>query len=191
MIQHVSHAAPRGIEHVGITVPDHDEALRFFESAFGAIRLFSLVKPGAAPMSAAEVGAKNGLLSGLKIVSLSMLRLANGPNIEVFQIDRPRRHDATNIGDIGITHISLTIDDLEGVTARFEAAGGTLLEGPYPLSGQEEGAGNRGRFGLTPWGLLIEFESFAEPIRYNDGARAERWLPSGLSPTETDERTSE
>lgn len=168
---------PRGIEHLGITVPDHAQAVRFFEQAFGATPLFSLVKKGEAPLGADQVGSKNGLLPGTAIVAVTMMRLAHGPNLEIFEIDRPRRTEASTISDIGISHFSVTVDDIDAVAAKFEQAGGTLLEGPYGLTGQEQGQGNRGRFGLTPWGLLIEFESFSSPFQYDEEATEQRWLP--------------
>lgn len=169
----------RGIEHIGITVPDHEAAVRFFEEALGAEPLFSLVKKSDEPMGADEVGPKNGLADGTAIVAVTMMRLRNGPNLEVFEIDHPKGQPGSGIADFGYHHVSLTVDDMEGVTSRFEEAGGTLLEGPYDLTGQEEGEGNRGRFGRTPWGLLIEFESFCSPITYDPEARARRWFPSG------------
>ncbi len=168
----------RGIEHIGITVPSHADAVRFFENAFGATALFSLTGPGKPPLSADQVGSKNGLLPGTAIVAVTMMRLGNGPNVELFEIDVPRRTESDTISDIGISHFSLTVDDMAAATAQFEKAGGTLLEGPYGLTGQEEGDGNRGRFGLTPWGLLVEFESFASPFSYDEGATEERWIPS-------------
>lgn len=170
--------AVRGIEHVGITVPDHDAGVRFFQDAFGARTLFSLVKRSDKPMKSGDVGAKNGLAQGTAIVAVTMLRLGNGANLEVFEIDLPTGTRTAGIADHGISHFSLTVDNVEAATERFHAAGGTLLEGPYDLTGQEEGPGNRGHFGLTPWGLLIEFESFHSPVRNDEDASIHRWLPS-------------
>lgn len=167
----------RGIEHIGITVPDHDAAVRFFRDALGALPLFSLVRRGDTPMGAETVGARSGLPRGTAIVAVTMLRLRNGANLEVFEIDRPTGTGASGIADHGISHFSLTVDDVDAATSRFETAGGTLLEGPYDLTGQEEGPGNRGRFGLTPWGLLIEFETFQVPGRIDGDADIRRWLP--------------
>lgn len=170
--------AVRGIEHIGITVPCHQEAVAFFQAAFDARILFSLVTQDGPSLSAKEVGPKNGLIPGTRIVAVSMLRLGNGANLEVFQIDHPRRREPYSISDHGISHFSVCVDDVPAATARFEAAGGSLLVGPYALTGQEAGEGNVGRFGLTPWGLLIEFESFHSPIRYDAGATTTRWLPA-------------
>lgn len=168
----------RGIEHVGITVPNHAEALAFLREVFGAEVLFSLTDKQRPPLTAAEVGSKNGLQAGTAIVAVSMLRFANGANLEIFEIDRPRNTQNAGISDIGISHFSILVEDIEAATARFEAAGGQLLEGPYALTGQEQGPGNRGRFGLAPWGLLIEFEQLPSPMQYDEGATTVRWLPT-------------
>ena len=172
-------AVPRGIEHIGITVPDHDAAVRFFHEAFEAEHLFSLTCKDQPSMTADELGPKNGLKPGTAIVAVSMLRVQNGPNLEIFEIDRPDGSPGQGISDYGISHFSLMVDDIDAVTQRFSAAGGTLLEGAYDLSGQEKGAGNRGRFGRTPWGLLIEFVCFNSSIAYDPGERAVRWFPQG------------
>lgn len=172
----------RGIEHVGITVPDHAEAVAFFREVFCAEVLFSLVKKGEQPLRGEDIGPKNGLLPQTAIVAVSMLRLANGANLEIFEIDRPRRREEASISDIGISHFSVTVEDIDAVSRRFAAAGGQLLQGPYDLGDQEEGPGNRGRFGLTPWGLLIEFEQLPSSMHYDEGAAATRWLPAPVSP---------
>ncbi|MAP93661.1 MAG: glyoxalase [Ponticaulis sp.] len=169
---------PRGIEHIGFTVPDHDEAVAFFERAFGATVLFSLVKKSDEPMGADELNSKNGLARGTAIVAVSMLRLGNGPNLEIFEIDRPKSDKPLGISDMGMHHFSINVDDIDAVTASFKAAGGKLLDGPYELSGQEEGDGNFGQFGLTPWGMLVEFEQFKSDIELDDGASETRWYPA-------------
>lgn len=168
----------RGIEHIGITVPDHAKAVAFFVQAFGAEVLFSLTDKSRAPLTAAQLGPKNGLKVGKSIIAVSMLRLRNGPNVEIFEIDQPDRPDGGNIADIGISHFSVTVDDIDAAGEAFAAAGGSLLAGPYDLGDQEQGRGNRGRFGLTPWGLLIEFEQLPSPMKYDGNPSAVRWLPA-------------
>ncbi|MEG6509513.1 VOC family protein [Methyloligella sp. 2.7D] len=168
----------RGIEHIGITVPDHAEAVAFFVEAFGAEVLYSLTDKSRPPLSGDAIGSKNGLLKSTAIVAVSMLRFGNGPNVELFEIDRPRSTQNASISDIGISHFSITVEDIDAASESFAAAGGTLLEGPYPLTDQEEGPGNRGRFGLAPWGLLIELEQLPAPMTYDEGASTTRWLPA-------------
>lgn len=49
---------------------------------------------------------------------------------------------------------------------------------PDSLTDQEEGLGNKGCFGRTPWGLLIEFEQLPHDIGSDAEAEAWRWLPA-------------
>lgn len=168
----------RGLEHVGITVPDHDEAVAFFQRAFGTEVLYSLTDKRRDALPGEELGPRNGLRKGTAIVAVSMLRFHNGANLEVFEIDRPGGIRETNISDMGISHFSVTVDDIDAAGRDFAAAGGALLDGPYDLTDQEAGPGNRGRFGRTPWGLLVEFEQLPSPMSYDGDVTAPRWVPA-------------
>ena len=55
----------RGIEHIGLTVPNHEEAIRFFKAAFGAEVLYSLTDKDHDPITHEDVGSKNRLRTGL------------------------------------------------------------------------------------------------------------------------------
>ena len=167
----------RGIEHIGITVPDHGAAVAFSQKAFGATVLFSLTDKSRSPFTHADVGAKNGLRQGTAMIAVSLLRLQNGANVELFEIDYPGGTPERGISDYGISHFSLTVDDIDQATQAFAEAGGSLLEGPYALADQEAGPGNKGRFGRTPWGLLIEFEQLPSPMTYDGDPGTTRWIP--------------
>ena len=78
-------AHPRGIDHVGLTVPDLESASRFLEEALGAIPLYDVQALGAPPMAGAEAEMQLGLPSGAKIVHMRLLRVGEGPSLELFQ----------------------------------------------------------------------------------------------------------
>ena len=68
----------RAIEHVGITVPDLEQATTFFADAFGAVKIYDMIDaplwgPGSNPVSACHRAHHRGI---------RMLRLGNGPNLE-------------------------------------------------------------------------------------------------------------
>ncbi|MBB95694.1 MAG: glyoxalase [Rhodobacteraceae bacterium] len=167
----------RGIEHIGITVPDHDAAVAFFQAAFGADQMISQTEANGGPMPARQVGPMNDLRPGNSMLKVSILRLRNGPNVEIFQVDRPGGSTEANIADYGISHFSLCVDDIHAAAAAFTAAGGTLVSDPYDLGAPEDGPGNKGVFGRAPWGLLIEMEQLDAPMTYLAGATATRWTP--------------
>jgi catechol 2,3-dioxygenase-like lactoylglutathione lyase family enzyme len=173
---------PRGIEHIGITVPDIDAAERFLHHVFGAQRLYSLVTKDQPDMGDAATRSQNGLADGTAMRALRMLRIGNGPNVELFELTGYRRDDAAVINDVGMTHFGLYCDEIAPIAERFIEAGGTMLHGPNELTAQESGQGNYFWFGRCPWGTLVELIQFPSPLDYDSGVTAERWRPAAIDP---------
>lgn len=167
----------RGIEHIGMTVPDVDLAEDFLAKVFGAVRLYSLVDDAGHAVEGKDVNSINGLDPKACINKLRMLRIANGANVELFEVSGNTGDGSKNIHERGIHHFSVYCDDLLPVTRRFADAGGELLEGPISLFGREEGAGNEIRFGRTPWGTLVEMIKFPSPLHYESKEPQMRWHP--------------
>ncbi|MDO7842499.1 L-dopachrome tautomerase-related protein [Sphingomonas immobilis] len=166
-----------GIEHVAMTVPDFEAAIRFFQDAFDATVLYRHIKASDPPVTYEQVGKINGLAPGTRMLRACQLRFANGPNIELFQLEGYGRRESAGINDMGLVHFSVVVEDIRAAGARFIKAGGTMLEGPFDLGLNEVGPGNQNWFGQTPWGTWIEFMTFRSPLRYDPGAVAERWFP--------------
>ncbi len=165
---------PRGIEHVGLTVPDMEAAVRFFHDVFGAEELYALTTKDDAPIGGPEVSAMNGISPTSAIRDVRMLRLQNGPNLELFEMTEVYRQTPTSINDIGLHHFSIYCDDVAQLAAKSRESGAQLLEGPSPLSSHEAGNGNAIQFIRTPWGMLIELIQIPSP----SPEVARRWFPS-------------
>ncbi|WP_202814427.1 VOC family protein [Falsirhodobacter sp. alg1] len=165
----------RGTDHIGLTVPDMESATRFFADAFGAVTLYDVQPPDAPPMAGKDPEAQLGLTSGTKITHMRLMRLGNGPCIEMFCITDGQSRAPLRLQDQGLTHIGIYVDDIDTASARFARAGGTLMEGPHPLSGVEDGKGNAGIYGTTPWGLLIELLTY--PSGNTANPPLPRWTP--------------
>jgi catechol 2,3-dioxygenase-like lactoylglutathione lyase family enzyme len=170
-------AHPRGIDHVGLTVPDLETASRFLEEALGAIPLYDLQAPDAPPMAGAEAEMQLGLPSGAKVVHMRLLRVGEGPSLELFQFADASQRDAAALSDFGLQHFAVYVDDIDEAAARFEAAGGELLSSPNPLVGPEAAPRNRWLYGRTPWGSLIELITYPDGVRVPN-SRPRRWTPS-------------
>lgn len=170
-------ARPRGIDHVGLTVPDVDAASLFFEQAFGARPIYDVQPKGTKPMEGQATERELGLPHGAKIVHMRLLRIGNGPSLELFRIDDALQHHAAALNDFGWTHVALYVDDIEQASKRFVEAGGTLLSDPHPLAGVEAGPANRGAYGRAPWGGLIELLTYPSGIKYPTPA-VRRWTPA-------------
>ena len=169
----------RGIEHIGMSVPDLADAERFFIDAFDASVLYRLIpeeKPEA-KQDGADMSAVNGIDPKCNVVGLSMMRLGQGPNVELFEIEGMRREKPAEVMDMGLTHFSLLVEDIEATGQAMEKAGATMLEGPKSFFAQEAGEGNCMWFGRTPWGTLIELVQLPVAPDYDEVATQQRWLP--------------
>lgn len=174
----MAHPNARGIEHVGMVVPDIAAAETFFIDAFGAEVLYRLVPKDGPDQPGADMQDVNGTPPGNGFRALSMLRLGSGPNIELFEVIRPTGAAVAEIVDPGLTHFSIYCDDVAAAGAAMRAAGGTMMKGPNPFFGQEKGEGNFLWFGRTPWGSLIELLQFpTPPVCDAPEASHMRWQP--------------
>jgi quinol monooxygenase YgiN/catechol 2,3-dioxygenase-like lactoylglutathione lyase family enzyme len=169
-------ATPRGIDHVGLTVPDVNAAADFLERAFDARPIYDVLPEGDKPMAGHETEVELGLPSGAEIVHMRLMRIGNGPTLELFQLRNTPQQRVAGLNDFGWTHVALYVDDIQKVSARFEAAGGQLLSPPHTLAGVEAGPKNRGVYGRAPWGGLIELVSYPSGIKYPNPQIA-RWTP--------------
>ncbi|POM27650.1 Glyoxalase-like domain protein [Actinomadura rubteroloni] len=135
----------RGIDHIGVTVPDLDAATRFFVEAFDAAVLYDTLRRDDGPDTGRGLGAPAE-------VAVRMLALPGGPGIELFAFRTPRRDP----GDLGRQHIAFYVDDIEAAAARVSRAGGIPLGDPRP-------GGNRFWYARTPWGGTLELLTHADP----------------------------
>ena len=168
----------RGVEHLGITVPDLKAASEFFVAAFDACFLYDNHTPNDSPMSGPEVEARLGLAPGAAIYAVQMLRLGEGPSIELFEMRAPDQRPAHRPSDFGLQHFCIYVDDLAEAFTKFQAAGGELLTGPNPLTGAEAGEGNAFRYGRTPWGMIVEFLTAPSPMAFEAQSALRRWKPA-------------
>ena len=157
-------AAPAGtgaptaaLNHVGITVPDLDEALRWYVEVLG----FTVLT---APVEMVTVDPQLGEaleeMLGPKVRGFRMAHLsaANGVGIQMFEFLDPAPAPALEpdaFWRTGIFHICVTDPDIEGLAARIEASGGRrsrvwrqIPDTPYAAA-----------YCADPWGNVIEINS--------------------------------
>jgi catechol 2,3-dioxygenase-like lactoylglutathione lyase family enzyme len=176
----------RAIEHVGITVPDMEAATRFFVEAFGAEKLYDMLD---APLGGPEVEAGLGIPPGAVIASIRMLRLGNGPNLELFSYTGVQQLQPVVPSDFGIQHLCISVDDIDAAANRLEKAGGILLSRPGDLPGGDAGPGNRYVYTRTPWGSTIELVTYPSSQAYERHTHLRRWRPDLTGPGDHDIQT--
>lgn len=168
---------PRGIQHIGVTVPDLDAATTFFVEGLGAKVAYDGLTPEDEPREGEEVERQLGLPSGAAIHRQRMIVIGEGPGLEVFEI-RGEQRAASGLADFGLNHISLYCDDIEGSLARLVAAGGRPLSEVHGNSRHEDSPGNGSVYVKAPWGMLIELQTIPSGHYYGEDSQAEVWMPS-------------
>ena len=83
-----------GTHHIGITVPDIEQGIAFFEAVFGAVTVF---RTGPFNVDEAFMQRKLGAAPHTRIRDLVFLRCGDGPSVELFEYSgedstaRPKR----------------------------------------------------------------------------------------------------
>jgi catechol 2,3-dioxygenase-like lactoylglutathione lyase family enzyme len=168
----------RAVEHIGITVPDLEQATTFFAEAFGAEMIYDMLDE---PLSGPAIESGLGVPKGATIEAIRMLRLGEGPNLELFVYSGTDQRDPVLPSDFGIQHFCVYVDDIDAAAARLEKAGGRLLSAPGDLPGGDAGPGNRYLYARTPWGSTVELVTYPSPQAYESGTTLRRWRPPATS----------
>lgn len=170
-------ALPRGIHHLGVTVPDIEAATAFLQAALGARWCYDGLSAADAPREGTEVERQLGVPRGARIVRQRMLRIGNGPGLELFEIQTPARQSAAGLQDFGLNHLAVYCDDMDAAVARMRAAGGDMLSEVHGNSRHEDTPGNASVYARAPWGMLIELQSIPGGYYYPPDSQATAWLP--------------
>ncbi|MEJ5116904.1 VOC family protein [Gluconobacter cerinus] len=167
---------PRGIDHVGVTVPDINLAIRFLEAALGAVALYRNVTH-TQPQQGPQTEKILGLPTGSVVWEMCMMSLGHGPGLELFEIHGPDQRTAVRACDFGVQHFAVYVDDIHAACTRFTKAGGELLTEPQGQPSLEAGPGNMFCYGRAPWGMIIELLSTPSRSRFDDIAPQPRYQP--------------
>ena len=145
-----------GLDHVGLTVPDLEEATRFLVDVIGCEYLYSL-----GPL-ADEHGAwmqTHLNVDPRAVARVRFFRCGSSPVLEVFeytapdQVAMPPRNS-----DVGGHHVALYVDDLDAAVRYLKARGVAVLGEPTASTGPHEG--QRWVYFLAPWGAQFELVSY-------------------------------
>lgn len=167
----------RGINHVGLTVPDLQQATEFLQKALDARFVYNGLTDNDPPRKGADTERQLGLSSGSMIIKQRLLRIGNGPNLELFEIISREQEQPVKLQDIGWNHISLYVDDINYAVERVKAAGGRFLSEIHGNSRHEDTEDNASVYFQAPWGSLIELQSIPNGYYYPDDSEADTWIP--------------
>lgn len=171
----------RGINHVGLTVPDLEQATAFLQQALDAKFVYDGLTTDDEPRKGADTERQLGLSSGSMIIKQRLLRIGNGANLEIFEIVSDRQQKPAGLQDFGWNHLSFYVDDINQAVERVTAAGGKVLSELHGNSRHEDTPGNASVYFHTPWGSLIELQSIPNGYYYPDDSESETWMPAPRS----------
>jgi catechol 2,3-dioxygenase-like lactoylglutathione lyase family enzyme len=159
----------RHVDHFRMTVPDLNEAIRFFEDAIGAKLLWRV-----GPFAKTPTGFP------IEGVILAMLRLGPNLNLELqeFKAEKQRKAMPSNV-DLGSAHLAFFVDDINAATQSLTEHGAQLLRGPIQALGEPK----RGVviwYFKTPWGAFIELLWRPEHLPYEHDTANRLFAPKGL-----------
>lgn len=174
----------RDVGHIGITVPDLDEAVRFFTDVLGCRELY---REGPFEDAGTWMADRLGVDRG-DVLHLAMLRCGPSTNVELLEY-RGAGADGRPLNNAraGATHLAFFVDDLEAALAYLRRQPGVVVQGVPSYITRGPSAGLSFIYFRAPWGLQLELVSYppgmpyeAEtPLRLRPPAPA--WVPADAS----------
>ena len=167
----------RGVEHVAFTVPDVQQAVRFFVDVLGCEHFYAL-GPFADP-DGDWMSANLGVHPRASITTFAVLRCKNGANFELCQYESPDQAQRwPKLSDWGGSHVAFYVDDMDEALAHLETHGVQILgHGKKDGFGPESGDGSTFAHWLAPWGQVLEFVSYPNGREYHKTTDRRMWRP--------------
>ncbi|WP_312910264.1 VOC family protein [Natronosalvus caseinilyticus] len=167
----------RNVDHVGITVPDLEEAIAFFEDALGCETIYRATPP-------VDDSVQDWMHRNLGVHPESTMRLARlrcGPttNVELLEYDDPTQTDEhPKNSDAGAAHLAFFVEDVDAAVAYLEDVDGVELQGEprYNEEGPEEG--QVFVYFRAPWGLQLELIFTPDDVGYTKSTDARAFGPA-------------
>ena len=166
----------RGVEHIGFTVPDLEEATRFFVDVIGCDYFYKM-GPIEDPSGDWMVRHLN-VPARSSVRELRFFRCGFGPNFEIFEYSGDDRNlTPPRNCDVGGHHLALYVDDFDRALEYLRSHGLRILGEPT-VRDAGPSAGQSWVYFLTPWGMQLELVSFPEGKGYESTMSKRLWHPS-------------
>lgn len=140
----------QGFSHIGVCVTDLDRSIRFYTEVFGFVVLYQL------DFENNEVAAtmeQNGTFRSAMLIR-DDIRVELLQWVDVAIIGSGERKP---MNELGFTHLSFRVDDVDGLTEAIVAAGGHFLESTRTVLGDvEDPTSGRFIYLTDPDGTRIE-----------------------------------
>lgn len=165
----------RAVHHVAYTVPDLDQAVRFFVDVIGAELVYELgpVEDPDGDWMTRKLG-----VDPKASAHIAMLRLGPVTNLELFEYTAPdQRRELPRNSDWGGHHLAIHVEDVDAAVAYLrDQPGVTILGEPETI---EEGpiTGDRWVYFTTPWGMQLELINLPPGAPFEQTTDARLYAP--------------
>jgi catechol 2,3-dioxygenase-like lactoylglutathione lyase family enzyme len=164
----------KGMDHVGITVPDLAQATGFLTDVLGCSKPAYVVGPFKADDDWMQVHLN--VDPRAEIAQLAVIRCGNGTNVEVFRYNAEgASHSEPRNSDIGGHHLAFYVEDMAAAVSYLKSKGVRMLGDPTPLTGPMGGV--TFDYFLTPWGMQMELVSYPAGAAYEKDGGQKLWTP--------------
>lgn len=166
-------AAPTGIptaksiDHIGITVPDLEEAEAFFVDVLGCEVVYRATPP-------IDESVRDWMAQNLGVHPDSTMRLVKmrcGPttNVELLDYDDPTQtHEHPKNSDAGATHLCFQVGDMDAAVSYLDAIEGVEIQGEPRTAKEGPEEGQTFVYFRAPWGLQLELIHTPPDIAYKE-----------------------
>lgn len=164
----------RGVEHIGITVPDLEEAEWFFVDVLGCDRIYSL-----GPFQSDDdwMRIHLGVHPRTIMRELRFYRCQTGANFEVFQYEAADgQNQPPRNSDIGGHHVAFYVDDFGAALAHLDRHGIEIMG--EPTLSTSHSLGQTWVYFRAPWGMQFELVSYPGGKAYEATSDRKLWHPA-------------
>lgn len=163
----------RGLDHIGVTVPNLEKAIEFYIAAFGGRVLYRM-----GPLDSRDMprdGERDWTGGFIDVpdarVKFAGVQLAESLLLEIYEYERPAgatRPPPKN-SDPGGHHIALRVDDVGAAADHLRSKGCRMMSGPIVVPGGPL-LGSRSWYFADPWGNYFEIMEYDRMAFMSEGS---------------------
>ncbi|MEC6830453.1 VOC family protein [Photobacterium toruni] len=144
-------------DHIGLTVPNMEEAIGFFSQYFGFQLAYQF-----GPFASDDnwMAEQLNVHPRAEIIQIAMMN-AKGINLELFEYAETVKRSKTspNNADIGGHHIAFYVDDMDAAVTYLKQQDIKVLGEPIIMT-EGPTAGESWVYFMAPWGMQLELVSY-------------------------------
>ncbi|EGL65729.1 glyoxalase/bleomycin resistance protein/dioxygenase [Agrobacterium sp. ATCC 31749] len=164
----------RGLDHIGITVPDLDAAINFLSEVLGCIVVYRA--PAFGDQTGTFMKDQLNVHPRATVRGVAFLRCGH-MNLEIFEFQSSDQAlDLPKNSDVGGHHIAFYVDDIETAAEHLKKYDVKMLGKPI-VERDGPDLGVIWQYFLAPWGLQMELISYPDGKGYELETSDRLWNP--------------